>query len=84
MLIGAGDSARSGPPVHRVGGQLRYVPGAAGDRLLQLGQPGQVTLQRLAAFGGEPEPGARPPADGALADLHVPGVFEQIDNGVIG
>src|ERR1700730_9016051 len=35
-----------------------------------------MTLQRLAAFRGEPEPRARPPADRALADLHVPGVFE--------
>src|SRR3984893_7968927 len=50
--------------------------GAGGERLLELGQPGQVTLQRLAAFGGEPEPRARPPADRALADFHVPGVFE--------
>src|SRR4029077_6410924 len=35
-----------------------------------------MTLHRLAAFRGEPEPRARPPADRALADLHVPGVFE--------
>jgi hypothetical protein len=34
MLIGAGDSTRSGPPVHRAGGHLRYIPGAGGDRLL--------------------------------------------------
>src|ERR1700733_5365641 len=76
MLIGAGDSTRSGPPGHRAGRHLRYIPGAGRDRLLQLGQPGQMTLQRLAAFGGEPEPRAWPPADRALADFHVPGVFE--------
>src|SRR5580704_13082084 len=35
-----------------------------------------MAFQRLAAFGGEPEPGARPPADRALADFHVAGVFE--------
>src|ERR1700678_2172700 len=76
-LIGAGDSTRSDPPVHRAGRHLPYIPGAGGDRFLQLGQPGQVTFQCLAAFFGEPEPRARPPADRALADLHVPGVFER-------
>jgi hypothetical protein len=55
---------------------LLRIPGAGGDRLLQLGQPGQMTLHRVAAFRGEPEPRARPPADRALADFHVPGVFE--------
>src|ERR1700755_2531235 len=35
-----------------------------------------MALQGLAAFGGEPEPRAWPPADRALADFYVPGVFE--------
>src|ERR1700722_7611633 len=35
-----------------------------------------MTLERLPAFRGEPEPGARPSADRAIADFHVPRVFE--------
>jgi hypothetical protein len=53
--------------ITREGLRLRRIPGAGGDRLLQLGQPGQMALHRLAAFRGEPEPRARPPADRALA-----------------
>jgi hypothetical protein len=49
MLIGIRDSTRSGLPVHRVGRHLRSIPGAGGDRLLQLGQPGQMTLDRAVA-----------------------------------
>jgi hypothetical protein len=37
-----------------------------------------MTLHRLAAFRGEPKPRARPPADRALADFHVPGVFQHL------
>ena len=62
--------------VTRQGPRLARIAGAGGDRLLQLGEPGQMTLQRLAAFCGEPEPRVRPPADRAIADFHVPGVFE--------
>jgi hypothetical protein len=35
-----------------------------------------MTLQRLAALRGEPEPGVRPPTDRAFADFYVPSVFE--------
>src|ERR1700729_810686 len=35
-----------------------------------------MTLNRLAAFRGEPEPRARPPTNRALADFHVAGLLE--------